>query len=212
MADTPKRRLFPHGGARRRRGQPSETLSEAQCLRVLQASEKAAVVGRPLNRFITILWQRGGIEECAATTATQKFLKLAGDWMRKRGEAFCWVYVHEWGPVNGAHVHLLMHVPSHLSSEFSRMRLRWVRHLLPSGYVTKTVDSKKLPGADAPDNVSAEVYRHSLLARLHYVLKAASPELEWKLGLTGHGRVRWGRYCRVFGQRYGCWQGRARPV
>lgn len=201
-----RRRLFPHGGARRKGRQWSEALSEAQCRRVLHAAERAQAAGKSFNRFITILWQRGGIDERDATRATQRFLKLVGDWLRLRGEMFCWAYVHEWGKVNGAHVHILMHVPARLDSEFSRMPRRWVKKLLPLGYVKGAVDTKKLPGANAPDGVSLEAYRHLLWARLHYVLKAAPPALEVKLGLVGHGYTRWGQTSLIFGKRAGCWQ------
>lgn len=204
-------RLFSHGGARRTRRLPSEVLSEAQCRRVLHASERAQATGNPFNRFITILWQHGGIPEKEATLATQRFLKLAGDWLRLRGEPCRWVYVHEWGPKNGAHVHILLHVPPRLDSDFSLMPLRWTKRILPGGYVKNTLDSKKLPGANAPDNVSREVYRHALWARLHYVLKAAPPALEGKLGLTGCGHAQWGRSSRVYGQRAGSWQVRRKP-
>lgn len=117
----------------------------------------------------------------------------------------------EWGPKNGAHVHILLHVPPRLDSDFSLMPLRWTKRILPGGYVKNTLDSKKLPGANAPDNVSREVYRHALWARLHYVLKAAPPALEGKLGLTGCGHAQWGRSSRVYGQRAGSWQVRRKP-
>lgn len=206
-----RRRLFPHGGARRQRGLRSEVLSEAQCRRVLHATERAHAAGKSFNRFITILWQRGGIDEQDATRATQRFLKLVGDWLRLRGEMFCWTYVHEWGRVNGAHVHILMHVPARLDSEFSRMPRRWVQKLLPLGYVKGAVDTKKLPGANTPDDVSMDLYSHALSSRLHYVLKAAPPALEGKLGLTGCGHAQWGRSSRVYGQRAGSWQVRGKP-
>ena len=202
------RRLFRHGGARDKWSQPSEVLNEDQCRLVLRASVRAQAAGKPFNRFITVLWQRGGIDEREATLATQRLLKLAGDWLRVRNEIFCWTYVHEWGPVNGAHVHILMHVPPRLDSEFSRMPRQWVKRISPLGYVTGAVDSKKLRGANTPDGVSMELYRHALLSRLHYVLKAAPPALEAELGLTGYSHARWGQSSKVYGKRAGCWQAR----
>lgn len=201
--------LFPHGGPRRRQGEGSDTLSERQCRAILVAADKADQSGYPFNRFITILWERGGIEERAASVQTGHFIRLASDWIRLRGERLRWIYVHEWGMKNGAHVHIMLHVPKRLDRDFAPMPLRWVKQLLPCKYTADVLDSKKFRGANAPDNVSRQIYEHALMERLHYVLKAADPALESELGLEGWGRERWGQSSRVYGKRAGWWQDRS---
>jgi len=198
--------LFPRGGARRKSGGFSDSLSEHQCRLLLAASDRASAANAPLNRFITILWERGGIAEREAAKATQLFLKLAGDWFRSRGERFCWVYVHEWGVRNGAHAHILLHVPRHLDKEFGRLPLKWVKRLLPTGYRQGALKSLKLLGGNAPDGISAQIYAESLMYRLHYMMKAANPALEAKLKLVGASHAVWGQSSPIYGKRAGCWQ------
>lgn len=198
-------RLFPRGGARRARGEVSTSLTLRQCRVVIDGAERANIAGKPFNRFITLLWERGGLAGADATDATRSFVKLASDWMRLRGHRLCWAYVHEWGATNGAHAHVLVHVPADLRSDFRIMPRRWATRILPDRYVAGVVDTVIIPGAHAPDDVSWDLYGHSLTARIHYMLKAAPAGLETKLGVSTWGRSRWGQTSRVFGKRAGAW-------
>lgn len=197
-----------HGGARRHGEEQSEALTLRQCQMILDAAETARALGSPFNRFITILWEHGGLKGRSATRATGRFIKLASDWMRLRGERLRWAYVHENGRRKGIHVHLFIHVPPRLDQEFRGMPRTWVRSILGGRYVTKTLLSKKVAGANTPDAVSGATYEHLLRIRLHYVLKSAHPDLLNALSMHDWGRVRWGRGGTIFGKRTGRWQER----
>lgn len=114
--------LYPHGGARRHSGELSNSLNLGQCRALIDAAFRAAEQGKPFNRFITILWEKSGLTDGDATAATRRFIKRASDWFRDHGERCHWAYVHEWGPVNKAHVHVLLHVPRALKDRFSGRR------------------------------------------------------------------------------------------
>ena len=91
------------------------------------------------------------------------------------------------------------------------MPVRWAGKLLPDGYTKGVVDTKRLAGADAPDQVSQDLYDHALCSQLRYMLKAADPTWEIELGLQGYGNAPWGQRGRVLGKRIGCWQERRSP-
>lgn len=200
--------LFPHGGARRRPGERSDTLDAQQCRALIDSAARAAQSGRSFNRFITILWERGALADADATAATRSFIKLASDWFRQHGERLCWAYVHEWGKQNGAHVHILLHVPKSLDRKFRGKPLRWTKAILPINYKKGILDTTQVIGGNAPDDVSWDLYGHSIEARIHYMLKAAPPYLEKEVGVLGWGRANWGQTSRIFGKRLGVWQDR----
>lgn len=200
--------LFLHGGARRHAGEVSLSLNRRQCRALIDAALRAAAQGKPFNRFITILWDRSGLADADATAASRKFIKLASDWFRDHDERCRWAYVHEWGRVNKAHVHILLHVPRELKDRFRGRPLHWTKSILRGNYVSGTTKTKPVSGGEAPDNVLHDLYGHSCGARIHYMLKAAPRELELELGVVGWGRSQWGQTGRVFGKRAGVWQER----
>lgn len=173
----------------------------------MDAADRAIACGRPFNRFLTLLWQRGGIDEREAVAATTAFLKLASDWMRTGGGRLCWAYTMESGARNGAHAHILLHVPPHLDRQFRVMPRRWATRLLGGFYVPKVVRTRRIRGADA-EGIGRDLYQHALRARLRYLLKAAPPDLEEQVGLDGIPFPAWGRFCQVYGRRAGWWQER----
>lgn len=198
--------LFQHGGRRRDPNLLSDRLTRRECVAILTGAAQAEDVGKPLNRFITILWERGGVEADEAVAATRQFLKLAADWMRPKDGPLSWIYVHEGGKRNGAHAHLMLHVPPDLDPLFRVMPRRWVDAILPGDHVAGVVQTKRVRGAIE----AGALYRHDLMQKAHYMLKAAPPELEGELGLLGRGRwgVDWGQSSSVIGKRAGRWQPR----
>lgn len=183
-------------------------MNAKQCRALIDAAISAAHVGKPFNRFITLLWERSGLANADATSATRDFIKRAGDWSRYHDERLCWAYVHEWGRKNGAHVHILLHVPKRLKDEFRVMPLRWTKAILPGRYISGTTKSKPVLGGHAPHDVSWDVFGISLGARIHYMLKAAPPALEAEVEVVGWGRSSWGQTSPIFGKRAGVWQHR----
>ena len=86
------------GGARRKIGQHSLTLTEAQCRNVIGATQAALAAGMPFNRFATLAWELGGIDRQHSVAATGDFIKLAREWMNGQGSPMPWAWVQEWGP------------------------------------------------------------------------------------------------------------------
>jgi hypothetical protein len=126
-------------------------------------------------------------------------VKLASDWARQHGYRLVWAWVLEWGPVNGAHVHLLLYVPPELNWQFRNMPLRWAKQILPGRYSKDVVDSKQ------PDKAIG--HRRWLWGKVHYMLKCAPAELEEPLGMTALGPKPWGHNCQTYGKRLAIWQG-----
>lgn len=195
-----------HGGARNSRGRVSYQLTERQCRDLLRAVEVAEALGKPFNRWITITWERNGIEPRDNAGATGRFIKLASDWMRARGHRLVWAWVQEWSDQNGAHVHMLLHVPPALAPLFSPMPNRWVRTVLGRANIARTLRTEKLATGEGEGSDPA-AYRAQVKGKTHYMLKCAPAALEAELGMLWQGPKAWGRQCAVFGKRLGIWQG-----
>lgn len=195
-----------HGGARNSRGRVSYQLSERHCRDLLRAVETAAGIGQPFNRWITITWERNGIDARDNRDATGHFIKLASDWLRARGHRLVWAWVQEWSDRNGAHVHMLLHVPPAFDPLFSHMPRRWVRTVLGKVGIARTLRTRKLATGTGVGSRTG-VYQALVTGKAHYMLKCAPAALEAKLDMLGRGPKSWGRQCAVFGKRLGIWQG-----
>jgi hypothetical protein len=197
-------RLLPWGGARNRADRSSYQLNERQCSDLIDAAGQAEALGQPFNRFISLLWERGGIDGRDNAKATGQFIKLASDWARRHGYRLKWAWVQEWGGFNRAHVHILLHVPPNLDPIFRPMPLRWTKQLLPAVYISGVLECQKLGFANYAPARHADV-----MGKVHYMLKCAPAALEAKLGMTGRGYAQWGKSCAVSGKRLARWQDRA---
>lgn len=201
--------LFPHGGARLNAGRSSAQLTAKQCKDLLGAAQIAFTMGSPFNRFCTALWEQGGIDARNIAKATGRFIKLASDWLRNHGYRLIWAWVQEYGRINGAHVHILLHIPPELNAQFRSMPMKWVKRILPQHYPPKLWEAQKIGTAQSPFTMS-HVYEAQLMAKVHYMLKCAPAALEHELGMI---RWRypftksWGCSGIVFGKRLGIWQG-----
>lgn len=201
-------RLLLRGGSRNRADRPSDQLSERQCRDLIDAAEKAEALGQPFNRFMTLLWERGGIDSRDNANVTGRFIKLASDWARQRGYKLNWAWVQEWGRHNRAHVHILLYVPPLFDPIFRPMPLRWTKRLLPDAYVTGVLECQKLGFRTNTPAREAEV-----MGKVHYMLKCAPAALEIKLDMVARGYCQWGQGCVTFGKRAGIWQGwRKAPI
>jgi hypothetical protein len=203
------RRLLKRGGARLARERVSVQLKGKQCEDLICAAYVAYQIGQPLNRFITILWERGGIDPRDNAAVTGHFIKLAKDWARRHGYKMCWAWVQEHGEINGAHIHILLHVPCALAKQFSPMPLRWIKQILPGAYVAGVCQSQKIGTAAMPETAPI-AYKAELMAKVHYMLKCAPAALESDLAMAGWRTPyskHWGQRCIVYGKRLGIWQG-----
>ena len=154
----------------------------------------------PLNRFVTISWETGGLGPKASVWATGRFVTLARQWMRARGYPMPWLWVQEWGRFKGAHCHFMLHVPPELDELFGRMPRQWVKLIAGRDLPRGTLQTLRLSSARTID-IAPGAYQAELFGRLHYMLKCAPAAIESKLGMTGWGNVTWGQTCPVFGKR-----------
>ena len=198
--------LLKRGGARRQRDVASNQLSEKQCSDLVEAAMVAWEGGFPFNRFITLLWERSGVDARQNGETTARFVKLASDWARRHGYRLVWGWVQEYGSINGAHVHLLLHVPLELGSLFRPMPVRWTKLCLPGVYVQGTVESQNIRFSHCIAN-NPEAYQAALMGKVHYMLKCSPAALERKLSMIGRGPKPWGQSGVTFGKRAGIWQG-----
>lgn len=173
---------------------------------MIECAETALQDGYPLNRFITILWERAGIAPNQNAATTARFIKLASDWARRHGYRLRWAFVQESGPKNGAHVHILMHVPKVHDLAFASMPLKWVKRCLGKPYTAKTLQSQKIEFSNAVCT-NARAYEAALMGKVHYMLKCASSGLERRLGMVGLGHKAWGQECITYAKRLSVWQG-----
>jgi hypothetical protein len=176
-------------------------------VRVIGRSYDAWEAGRPLTRFITLAWGKGGIDAERAVWATGQFIDKAREWMRGHGYVMPWIWVQETGDTFGQHAHILLHVPPELEDLFRPMPRRWAKAVLGGKYVAKTIESQKLAGANAIAANPAR-YEAALLGKLHYMLKCAPAALQWELGIQNWTGKPWGQKCRVIGRRASAWQAR----
>src|SRR3546814_11567497 len=91
-------RPFKRGGARNRADRVSQSLSMRQARNIIDAVRYAYWIDLPLNRHVTVHWERAGISDDRAAAATSTFLKSARDWIGKPGGKFAWLWVRENGP------------------------------------------------------------------------------------------------------------------
>jgi len=209
-----RERLLKRGGPRLKPDRTSLQLKRADCEKVLRAAQAANDSGRPLNRFITLLWETGGIDPKENARVTGKFVKRASEWARRNGYILTWVWVQEWGSAKGAHIHLLLHVPIYLDRHFRTMPLKWVKHLLPGPYIKSVLQSQKI-SSDFSEADHSIFYDYNLMEKLHYILKYAPAEYEAEFGAAvfrAHFSKDWGRKGRVFGKRAAVWQGWRRSL
>jgi len=198
--------LLPRGGAHNRKNRTSLHLTESQCGMLIRASMAAWEAGRPLNRFITGAWEVGGIDKRDSVKATGDFITLAREWLRERGQPMPWVWVQEYGRNNGAHCHILLHIPPDLDPLFRSKPRQWARKLLGGVYVPSVIDTRPLRFARSCA-LMPDAYEAELLGRLHYMLKCAPTALEGPLDMIGNSPARWGQSGLVYGKRAAAWQG-----
>lgn len=169
------------GGARNRADRSSQHLSLSQCRAMLAAAQHAADIGRRFNRHWIIHYQRAGIAEHDAARFVGRLLKLAGDYARRGKGKMTAIWVRENGEGKGGHVHILLHLPSHLST-VGKTR-RWVG--LAGGRCHAGVSHMRAIAGrvKAADSPSAH-YQRNVEAVRDYLMKGASREAGIALGLA----------------------------
>lgn len=198
------------GGRRNSATRTSSSLSLNQATQIIEAAQFAAAIGLPFNRHVTIHWEQAGIPDCRAAWATGRFLKLAGDWVAKRGGRFskvernrqriAWAWVRENGDRKGSHVHILLHLPVNKiagkngrpcadntpgkqRARLGNMSRRWLRSITGKPYRVGTIKTARIGGTANAAMTAPAAYQVNLAAVVGYILKGASPVAAQTLGL-----------------------------
>ena len=170
--------------AARKQGKRSLAIALQDAANIIEAAAFAEAIALPLNRFVTIHFEAGGITD--QVKATGKLAKLMGDWLRVNSASFAYVGVRETGEAKGEHVHLLMHVPAALRGRFNRRQPGWIRKMGAARKVRVTY-SRPVgrfyyhPGTDAE---AREQYLVNLQVAVGYLLKGTDPAALERLGLS----------------------------
>jgi hypothetical protein len=171
------------GGARNKANRRSLVIALRGAVNVHEATWFALAIGLGFNRFTTIHWERGRVED--GYFATMRFLQLASAWVRSQGGEWAFVWVRENGPKKGEHVHILMRIPPALAKGFRRRQAGWIKacgavrnegvtHSVPIGWSLANADQT---------GYAREHYERNLAEVLDYVLKGAGKDARGKLGL-----------------------------
>jgi|SRR5579871_2520842 len=107
---------------------PSTALRVRHVQKAAESVLMSLRIGKWLNRSITIQFATARLDD-EARPFLRRFLKLARDWLAKRGAgSLCFVAAFE--AKGGLHVHLLLHVPIGLWSDFRDAERHWLRRAL----------------------------------------------------------------------------------
>lgn len=158
-------------------------LSERAAAEMLAAIQEALVIDLPLNLFLTINLEQGNVDDCVA--AIGKFLTYYRQWLRSRGYDTAYVWCQEYGELKGQHVHILLHIPQHLTGEIGRRHRGWMklcgakssRGLIYSRPVGKS------RSAAFGDDVSRQDYLHNLKIVAAYIIKQVKNSAKFCLGM-----------------------------
>jgi hypothetical protein len=190
------------GGRRNSAARSSSSLSLNQATQIIEAAQFAAAIGLPFNRHVTIHWEQAGVPDSEAAKATARFLKLAGDWIAKRGGRIAWAWVRENGDGKGSHVHILLHLQANKitakngrllatdnTARKQRARLgniprRWLRSITGKPYRAGTIRTQRIGGTAGAAQSAPAAYQENLKAVVGYILKGACPAAARALGLV----------------------------
>jgi len=186
-----------HGSARRpRKGRRSTALRAKDCENLIWAAHHAITIGKPLNRMLTIHFDKAGISD--PVKATGQLLKLIGDWLRCNNTGLTAVWVREAGPTKGEHAHILLSVPPPILGSFTRMQRGWFKKI-GAAWKCGVYKSRPIGGSHkvAFSEASASLYRQALTGALHYLLKGADAQARTVHGISkqGDGGELWGKRC-----------------
>lgn len=155
------------------RRKSSQHLGYDKVANIIAATRHACHIGMPFNRFITISWEKGHVID--HTTATINFLNYARGALFAKGERTAFVWSQEWGRVVGQHVHILIHVPLHLTAWFTKLQRGWLKRCgaTRGKNVIKTTPIGHSYAAAFSSGPLAEAYQRNLENVKNYILKDA---------------------------------------
>ena len=179
-----------------KRGRRSTALRVKDCKNLILAAEHARQIGAPLNRMLTIHFEKAGISD--PVKATGRLLKLMGDWLRCYNTGITAVWVREAGLQKGDHVHILLSVPPPILGLFTRMQRGWFKKI-GAAWKRGVYKSRPIGGSHrlAFSEAGASLYQQALKGALHYLLKGADVQARAAhgIGKQGEGGELWGKRC-----------------
>lgn len=138
QVDVPRTR----GRPRQKAGQPThrkphEQIGYHEAANFVRALHYAKEIGLEPNLHVTIQWHHAESDR-PIHERIRRLLNNLGVWLRRRAQIpAVWVYTREVGKLRGEHLHLMVHVPQRLWSEFRRKLHDWIE-LEASGEVRET--------------------------------------------------------------------------
>ena len=171
----------------KKRQKANNTLTAEQVVNFKSAVEHADRIGLPLNRMLTINWERGGIDDLVA--ATGQLLKLMSDWLRSNGAQLAYGWTQESGPIVGRHVHLLLHVPPPLVRAMSLRQRGWLK-TCGAKYRKGMIKTSRIGAsykASFSKGPSRQAYLVNLMTVVDYVLKDVTPDVRRRMGIKTKG-------------------------
>jgi hypothetical protein len=187
------------GGARNSADRVSDALTLAKAQAIIGGAYQARKIGLPFNRFVTIHFERAGLDDADAAGAIGRIMKLATDWARKQGQAIAYEWVRENDTGDGrkgSHVHILCHCPDTIP--IGRMWQRWLRKVTGRPYRAKAIKSERIGGALNAHATTPAAYLQNLDRVLAYICKGVAPADAATLGLP-----RYEAGGRIIGKRAG---------
>lgn len=169
---------------RHRKGRRSTALRLSEVRNIMAAAVFTAEEHRPLNRHTTVHFDAAGIADPVA--AIRSYMKLARDWLHTQGAPFAYIWVRESGKAKGEHAHILMHVPSHLISQFARRERGWRKRIgaeRRKGSFHSTPIGRSYRHAEIGVQYG-QSYADALAGMIGYLVKSADPRAVRALKLT----------------------------
>lgn len=161
----------------------SHHLTAKQVAGLLAAAHHAGVIGLPLNRFITIHWERAGIPLSGMVRATGRYVDLLTRWMARRDHRTAWLVVHENGPEKGGHCHLLAHMPAGLVQALTGQQRAILRRITGKTYRKRVLNSRPVGGKLGIDLTAPAMHAVNLAKVMHYIIKGADDDAAALLNL-----------------------------
>jgi hypothetical protein len=154
---------------------PKYQLKLSQLENMWAALSHAEVIGLRPSAALDINFGAGDLFEPDknAGSSLRAFIKLARQWIEKRGAQTAYIYVfenrHTCPDETGVHAHVLIHVPSAMLSDFHRMKKKWVKN--------KAVRMKCKPRLFAPTNRAKNAIKtfEGVSGKLLYMSKDLDP-------------------------------------
>jgi hypothetical protein len=145
------------------------------CENLILAAGHARRIGLPLNRFLTIHFDKAGVADPVA--AIGRLTKLMGDWLRCNNTELTAVWVREAGEGKGEHVHMLLGIDPAKVGQFTRKHRAWMARI--GCRWEKGVFLSRIVGGShrAAFNEDTEcLYLQAVTATLDYCLKGADSQ------------------------------------